>query len=226
MIALLQAPGFDFGDLGSLIVFLLFVLLPVLKGLGEARQRKDEVLRKPPVRGSGREPRRGGGLDRWEQLLRGEVPEEPRPAERAAPAAPPARPRRRRAAAKVEPLRGRPSAFEGIPERAPDAQRASDVPLATFEAPRWSTTDEVSENALEVTGPPDTSSERFDRGAASGAALASLEERLPAATGAVETGSPAFGRLTVADWRRAVVLREVLGSPVALRGDPDLPGLG
>jgi hypothetical protein len=204
VIAQIELPEFDVGQIVQvLVVFFLFVL-PALRGIVKSKQKQQEYQER---RGGQPSPREAADADpardAWEQLLRGETTQAPEPQdpveleglfpelveeEPELPAPAPVPVRRERvadrtgAATELAGLGGR-SAAEDLP-----AQFAPDLHLAA--APEFSGLSE---------SPP-------------------LE-----ATVARQASEPAWPGARDG-WRRAIVLSEVLGPPVSLREGAAWPG--
>jgi hypothetical protein len=212
-------PGID-SLLETVVVFLVFAV-PILRSIFGAK--KEQAGRKPRPQPPRRaEPRGETGLDTWERLLRGEieVEQEPAPPPRPAPARPPPEVRSTRKRAK-----------QPAPPRPPPANQPLSKPLGEAFAqelgPQMST---VSEDELEAHGEdvsaPEPLAALAERVAAEDLARSQIASpgESEAAAAAPEPAHALVGGPI--DWRRAVVLSEVLGTPLALRREraDSLPG--
>lgn len=227
----------DADDLVKLLVFVVFFLAPVVKSIADAKRKQREArerLDRPPPTETSEED---AGRAAWEALLRGESVE---PAE---PAPPPVEPRPRRSFEEVAPERPyTPTlAREGASElsRVPRSVLSSEGAsvegreVLTESAPltrtRPLTESEPLTAAPALTDTP--ASEGFaltETPASEGAPISRLVAKgefqgLGAGTAAAQvTAEPVRARARAlaherADWRRAIVLCEVLGPPVSLR---------
>lgn len=192
-------------NIGGLILFLLFVVLPILGRLlrwlgeraglvrpeAEAGEDPREVLRR---RRAERQAAEAEGEDLWRRLARGETLEAPRPVQL--------------------PVERREASLEWELETEPGEVHAESLereeepaPIATLGEVREAPVREVSLETEEAPRP---------LGAFVSAALA-------APPAAAEAEAPArgparrLGALARDDWRRAIVLSEVLGPPVSER---------
>ena len=223
------------------IVVFLFVILPVLRSiLAERGKREQAPTAKPGPRQAGRRElgdKLSEGRELWERLLRGELPQppsappapraEPRAAPRATPAA--VRPERAVREARVErtnpenlleafgPPRDQPPMVE-----APQLEGFASRALAPDELPPVPSEEEIESQVRARDVAP---------GPGAHAGIAGLELQ-PSAALAVEPMDEPARRPRSGDpsWRRAWVLLELLGPPVALRdrdrGAGSPPGFG
>jgi hypothetical protein len=194
-------------NLGEVVFVLLFVGLPILRGVFEARRRRERDRAQggsPPAR-TGPPPGRPDadlereGRERWERLLRGETPEP-----EAAPAPPDAAPQRAPAAPMRPALDPSPGLDPSLPPYLDEEAAAESVVSEAVEAAsRW------TRAGLEGVPLPSIQSE--------GTAPSTADERRarPIAVGF--------------DLRQAVLASEILGPPLALRreavGASTPPGL-
>jgi hypothetical protein len=201
------------------VVVLLFFAVPILRSILSGKNKKKEDERKPrprPQPARRREPEGDSGLEMWERLLRGEIELEERPAA-PPPLPPPPRPAHKRtpkrAPAQAPPL-----------ESAPAGPLVASVPLPSGKplvgelGPQMST---VSEDEIEARGedvsPPQPLAALATGLAAEDLALSQITSE--AALEGAPSATPADTLGLEHDWRRAVVLSEVLGTPLALRRD-------
>jgi hypothetical protein len=95
-------------NIEEVVLVLVFVALPILRGIFEARRRKQAApgrapaAPRPPAADEAREAERAG-RELWEDLLRGDVPEPSEPEPEPAPPPIPARPAPPPAAREVAP---------------------------------------------------------------------------------------------------------------------------
>jgi hypothetical protein len=191
-----------FANLEQVLLVLVFIALPILRGIFEARKRKQAAggrapaAPRPSTADEAREAERTG-RELWEELLRGEAREAPEPEPEPAPppataARPPPTPRE--AALPAEPQ------FEPV---------LADVFAPAYDEERLA--EEVArerlaaaeEISLERAPPPP-----LVESAALEVESAALE---------VEGEEPGARRAAWLDLRRAVIASEVLGAPLALR---------
>jgi hypothetical protein len=188
--------GRDGGDLSwlfQLVAVFVFFVLPVLRSIAETRKKAREGQAgrapRPP-----RAPAPRSGRDLWRDLLEGRVEPPaatpPKPVRRPVPASPPVQPQ-----PTPRPL----ASLESVPvELAP---RVEDTRLEVSIAPR------ASELAAPGLDPATLDDELVSRWQAAAAPAARAEP------------SPALAALLGGgDWRRAVLLSELLAPPLALRG--------
>lgn len=191
--------GRDDGGLGwlfQLVAVFVFFVLPVLRSIAETRKkaRAGQAARAPKAP---RPPAQRSGRDLWRDLLEGRV--EP-------PAAPPSAPVRRpkAASAPIQPQVARPpleslESLESVPPAL--APRVEDTRLEVSIAPR------ASELAAPELDPATLDDELVSRWQAAAATTLRAEP------------APVLGaHLGGGDWRRAVLLSELLAPPLALRG--------
>lgn len=222
LLALLQGDK----DLGALWIWLAIILLPVLgRAVGwiiarlspqDAEKRSTRVQER---RERAREIQRHGE-EMWKRLLEGTGEEPPAPKAPPAPApAPPPREKPRPTSIVREELRS---------ERQPEGSGVAREALPSRSA--------VPTRERELAGP--VPSERMAAkaelaGARAGAAASPVEAALERLHGVEELGSIGSGKVAVDaealrpgfrpprdadEWRRAILLSEVLGPPLALRG--------
>lgn len=187
--------GFELGWLFQLVAVFVFFVLPVIRSIAESRKRG--------AAGKGPAPRPKAapdGREAWRELLEGRRPQPARPA-----AAPP-RPRARPAPPVAPPAQPAPLGIE-VPPPAP-APRVSVAPAVTSLGSAARLPKSVSSLASAELDPASLDDEMAERwGASRGASVAPVAR------------TPAADRLLRdLDWRRAVLLSEVLAPPLALRG--------
>jgi hypothetical protein len=187
--------GRDDGGLGwlfQLVAVFVFFVLPVLRSIVETRKKAREAQGgrspKPP-----RAPAQRSGRDLWRDLLEGR--QEPPPAPPPAPARRP-----KAASAPIQPQVARPplESLESVPPAL--APRVEDTRLEVSIAPR------ASELAAPELDPATLDDELVSRWQA--AAATTLRAEPAPVLGALLGGG---------DWRRAVLLSELLAPPLALR---------
>ncbi|HVS18169.1 MAG TPA: hypothetical protein VMT18_06185 [Planctomycetota bacterium] len=191
------------GWLFQIVAVFVFFVLPVIRSITESRKRSAKGPR--PAKPA-RPPAEQDGRELWREMLEGRRPQASKPARPSAPAA------------------RRPHAPVARPAPQPDVRRAADAPMPAPARPPAEAAQTPLEHAP-LTGAarlpksvpalssfdldPATLDDEMDLrwGASPGAAVPDIA-RAPAAT----------ALLAGMDWRRAVVLSEVLAPPLALRG--------
>jgi hypothetical protein len=201
-------------------VVVLFLLIPIARGVMEARRKQAErESQKRASHPTGEPAERTSGKQLWEQLLRGEAPPE-------SPWPPPqAPPKPRRAATAAAPAPKRPA--HPPPRPSPPARpapRAAPAASASLEAPsrehaqaaaaQWNAPEGLEQvhRAPVGTVAPASLARQPTMASLGGVAMAAAELRRP-------------GELArAAEWRRAVVFAELLAPPLALRSALAWPG--
>ncbi len=206
---------FDFEDLGTLLVVLMFVIVPILQGLArklagnrpQAETRERRAAPRGPEREAGEPDVEREGEVVWRELLQGlgvETEERKPEPEPPAPVAPPPVPV--------------PVAASAAPDlRAPEVSED----FAAFESVDLKG---LSESAMD--GHPELPTEMGDLGDLG--QLGELEEAGEAEERAAAAAGVAFAvPQSAGDWRHAVLLSEIFGPPVAARppGAGSPPGL-
>jgi hypothetical protein len=238
---------FEVDDLIKLVVFAVFFLLPVVKSIFDAKKRQREArerLDRPPSADAGPadEPTPADdGRAAWEALLRGESAEPSLP-RGAPPAAAPPEPRPRRIFEEVAPERPYQPSLAGeiteIPRDALTSRGASpgERPVLTDSEPLTAaqaltdaepltnapalTEAEALTNARALTDTPATEGTALSRLVATGEFQTLGGDAAPGSRRAARAaGGGPIGPLRGGsrEWRRAIVLAEVLAPPVSLR---------
>ena len=200
-------------------VVVLFLVIPIVRGVMEARRKQAE---RESQKRKGLEPERAeraSGKDLWEQLLRGEpAPESSRPPQQAPPkpqrvaqAAPSAPKRPARPPLSAAPA---PRATPRVAPAAPVSLEAPSRELAQAAAAQWNAPGGVERAHRSPLGrvAPAGLGREVSLASLGGIAAAAGELRLPSELA------------RAAEWRRAVVFAELLSPPLALRSSQAWPG--
>jgi len=200
----LAASGFALENLFQVAVVVLFFIAPAIKGILQSQKKR------VGVRGPADEKRERRAREQWERLLRGQLPEpaepepsKPQPARTVAPQMQREAPKPLTKASRPEPV------LAPVESVAPAEPLAPAAPVRRRHAPASATAGVAPLLAELPSAAP-------AKPAAAGAALA-LRDR-PRSRYGVRLPAPGLPRGGTS-WRRAVVLSEVLGLPLALRRD-------
>lgn len=225
----LAAIGLD--ELLQYIVLFAIFILPGIKASRDAKKKKQQHSRRKqpaspsPGPSAAPEPGKPSGAELWERLLRGEIDPAAPPPPVPAPAVEKrvATKRRKPEPPKLPTSKPRPQPIVREPLSAPmgEAKEFAQLPHERPVLPRA-----ASENALEtgVSALEESLAQDPSFGSPLGDSTRAVDSR-PAR-------APAYEPISIKasssrdDWRRAIVLTEVLGTPVALRkSHGSLPGL-